>query len=68
VFEGEAEMWMDDERVIVSAGQSLIVPAGRRHGFRNSGAATLHVHAVLASPIFEATPEGAAVPVRRWVV
>src|SRR5450755_278295 len=59
VREGEAEMWMDEERVIVSAGQSLIVPAGRRHGFRNSGTVTLHVHAVLASPIFEATPEGA---------
>ena len=55
VREGEAEMWMDDERVTVSAGQSLIVPAGRKHGFRNSGEVTLHIHAVLASPIFEAT-------------
>ena len=66
VREGEAEMWMDDARVTVTAGQSLIVPAGRSHGFRNSGATTLHVHAVLASPIFESTPEGAAAPVRRW--
>ena len=67
VREGEAEMWMDDERVTVTAGQSLIVPAGRLHGFRNSGSVTLHLHAVLASPIFEATPEGATEPVRRWV-
>jgi quercetin dioxygenase-like cupin family protein len=66
VREGEAEMWIDDQRVIVSAGQSLIVPARRKHGFRNSGAATLHLHAVLASPIFEATPEGTTEPVRRW--
>jgi mannose-6-phosphate isomerase-like protein (cupin superfamily) len=66
VREGEAEMWIDEERVIVTAGQSLIVPAGRKHGFRNSGAATLHLHAVLASPIFEATPEGATEAVRRW--
>jgi quercetin dioxygenase-like cupin family protein len=66
VRDGEAEMWMDDQRVIVSAGQSLIVPAGRKHGFRNSGKATLHLHAVLASPIFEATPEGATEAVRRW--
>ena len=66
VREGEAEMWLDDARVIVAAGQSLIVPAGRQHGFRNSGATTLHLHAVLASPIFEATPEGATEPVRRW--
>jgi mannose-6-phosphate isomerase-like protein (cupin superfamily) len=66
VLEGEAEMWIDDERAVVSAGQSLIVPAQRKHGFRNSGNVTLHIHAVLASPIFEAMPEGAAETVRRW--
>jgi len=66
VREGEAEMWLDQQRVIVTAGQSLIVPAGRKHGFRNSGSVMLHLHAVLASPIFEATPEGATEPVRRW--
>jgi mannose-6-phosphate isomerase-like protein (cupin superfamily) len=65
---GEAEMWLDQERVLVRTGQSLIVPALRPHGFRNSGAVTLHVHAVLASPVFEATPEGANDPVRRWNV
>lgn len=63
---GEAEMWLEDKRAIVRAGQSLIVPAGRLHGFRNSGTVTLHIHAVLASPVFEAVPEGAAEPVRRW--
>ena len=68
VREGEAEMWMDDERVTVTAGQSLIVPAGRLHGFRNSGSVTLHLHAVLASPYFEARPEGATETVRRWEV
>ena len=67
VLEGEAEMWMDAERVTVSAGQSLIVPARRNHGFRNSGKGMLHLHAVLASSIFEATPEGATETVRRWV-
>jgi mannose-6-phosphate isomerase-like protein (cupin superfamily) len=66
VREGEAEMWIEDQRVIVSAGQSLTVAAGRMHGFRNSGSVTLHIHAVLASPVFEATPEGAAEAVRRW--
>lgn len=64
---GEAEMWIDRENMIVTAGQSLIVPAHRLHGFRNRGAVTLHLHAVLASPIFEALPEGAADMVRRWV-
>jgi quercetin dioxygenase-like cupin family protein len=64
--EGEAEMWVDEQRAIVAAGQSLIVPAGRRHGFRNSCTTTLHIHAVLASPAFEATIDGAAEAVRRW--
>jgi quercetin dioxygenase-like cupin family protein len=67
VREGEAEMWIDQERIIVSPGHSLIVPAGRKHGFRNSGNVTLHIHAVLASAVFEATPEGATEAVRRWV-
>jgi mannose-6-phosphate isomerase-like protein (cupin superfamily) len=68
VIEGEAEMWMDEARTIVSAGQSLIVPARRSHGFRNSGTVTLHLHAVLASPLFEAVPEGATEMMRRWTL
>jgi quercetin dioxygenase-like cupin family protein len=66
VRDGEAEMWLDDAREIVAAGQSLIVPAGRQHGFRNSGTTTLHIHAVLASSIFEQSIEGAAEVTRRW--
>ena len=63
---GEAEIWLEAERMIVTAGQSVIVPARRMHGFRNSGTGTLHVHAVLASAIFEAMPEGATEMTRRW--
>jgi mannose-6-phosphate isomerase-like protein (cupin superfamily) len=63
---GEAEMWIEAEHVTVTAGQSLLVPAGRSHGFRNSGTTTLHVHAVLAAPVFEALPEGASEATRRW--
>jgi mannose-6-phosphate isomerase-like protein (cupin superfamily) len=66
VHEGEAEMWIDEERAVLTSGQSLIVPAGRKHGFRNSGTATLHIHEVLASPVFEAMMEGAAEMTRRW--
>jgi mannose-6-phosphate isomerase-like protein (cupin superfamily) len=66
VREGEAEMWIDEERAVLTSGQSLIVPAGRKHGFRNSGTATLHIHEVLASPVFEAMMEGAAEMTRRW--
>jgi mannose-6-phosphate isomerase-like protein (cupin superfamily) len=65
---GEAEMWLGEKRMTVRAGQSLVVPAGRLHGFRNAGAGTLHVHAILASPIFEMTPEGASEVTRRWTV
>ena len=63
---GEAEIWLEDERVTLSAGQSVIVPAERNHGFRNSGSGTLHLHAVLASPVFEAVPDGATGVTRRW--
>jgi quercetin dioxygenase-like cupin family protein len=68
VREGEAEIWLDAERITVKAGQSLIVSAHCKHGFRNVGTTTLHVHAVLASPIFEATPEGTSEVTRRWEV
>ena len=66
VREGEAEMWIDEDRAVLTAGQSLIVPAGRRHGFRNSATTALRIHAVLASPAFEAMMEGAVEATRRW--
>ena len=67
VIAGEADLWIDDDHVVLCRGQALIVPAGRRHGFRNMGSATLHMHAVLASPILEATFDGSSEPVRRWL-
>jgi quercetin dioxygenase-like cupin family protein len=68
VAAGDAEMWIDETHIVLTGGQSLIVPAGRRHGFRNVGSVMLHMHAVLASSIFEATFDGSAEPVRRWVL
>lgn len=67
VLSGEAEMWIDAEHAVLRAGQSLVIPARRRHGFRNIGSGTLHIHAVLASPSFEALVEGRPDPVRRWL-
>jgi mannose-6-phosphate isomerase-like protein (cupin superfamily) len=67
VVAGEAEMWIDDQHIALTSGQSLIVPARRKHGFRNIGSRLLHVHAVLASSIFEVDFEGSLAPVRRWV-
>jgi quercetin dioxygenase-like cupin family protein len=67
VIEGHAEFWLEDERVNLTAGQSILVPAGRKHGFRNTGGGTLHVQAILAAPIFEASFDDQKEVSRRWV-
>jgi len=67
VLEGQAEFWIENEREAVSAGQSVIVPAGRQRGFRNTGVATLHVQSTLAAPIFEASYQDRNELSRRWV-
>ena len=51
VLEGSAEVWIEDEHASMTVGQSVIVPAGHRHGFRNIGETTLHMEATLAAPI-----------------
>ena len=66
VVAGKADMWIDEDHAVVTSGQSLIVPAHRKHGFKNIGSDALHIHAVLASAVFEALPDGATEPVRRW--
>jgi mannose-6-phosphate isomerase-like protein (cupin superfamily) len=61
-------MWIDEEHTKLTAGQSMVIPAGRKHGFRNAGSGTLHVQATLASPIFEASfDDTREVVSRRWV-
>src|SRR3954452_3283906 len=66
VLEGEAEAWLGESRHPMAAGQSLIVPPGVAHGFRNTGGGVLRFRALLASPVFEARFQGVAEPVRRW--
>ena len=66
VLAGEAEVWIDGKRFPLRPGQSAVVPARSVHGFSNTGTATLHVHAVLASASFEASYEGRSDVVRRW--
>ena len=66
VLAGEAEIWIEDRRLTATRGQSALVPAGRRHGFRNSGNVELHIHAILAAAVFEAMPDGATEMTRRW--
>ena len=67
VLEGEALVWVEDERRQLSAGQSAVIPAGRKHGFHNTGTGTLRVQAVLASPVFEAAYDDARETPRRWL-
>ncbi|MER8636907.1 cupin domain-containing protein [Mesorhizobium sp. M0898] len=67
VIAGRAEMWIDEEHLVLTAGQSLVVAAYRQHGFRNVGSELLHIHVVLASPVFEATFNGSPDMVRRWL-
>lgn len=67
VVAGDAEIWVGEERHAAKAGQSVIIPAGRFHGFRNTGEGELHVRAILAAPIFEASYEDRNEVSRRWV-
>ncbi len=66
VIEGQAEIRIEDEVMSVLPNQSVIVPAGSRHGFKNSGAGTLKVRATLASPIFEASYDDSGEVKRRY--
>lgn len=66
VIEGRAEVQLGNETAILIANQSILIPAGTRHGFRNPDQRTLHVRATLAAPVFEAT-YGNNEPSRRWV-
>ena len=67
VLAGQAEVWLGEDKATLAAGQSMLVPAGRRHGFRNTGDTTLHVQATLAAPIFEASFDDRNELSRRWV-
>jgi mannose-6-phosphate isomerase-like protein (cupin superfamily) len=66
VIDGEAEIWIGEEKSIVLPNQSVVVPAGSRHGFRNVRKTTLHVRATLAASIFEAAYDNKAESSRRW--
>ena len=66
VLSGEADVWIDDTHTALTNGQSVVVPALKMHGFRNTGSETLHMHAVLAAPIFEASYDGSGPSMRRW--
>jgi mannose-6-phosphate isomerase-like protein (cupin superfamily) len=66
VMDGTAEIWVGGKTATVTRNQSVLVPAGTRHGFLNLGTSILHVRATLASPIFEAQYEDGGQTSRRW--
>jgi mannose-6-phosphate isomerase-like protein (cupin superfamily) len=67
VIDGRAEISLDGDTAIVEANQSVLIPAGVKHGFRNLEKKILHVRATLAAPIFEASYENSNEISRRWV-
>lgn len=67
VVEGRAEIQVGSETAVAGTGHSVLVPAGIKHGFRNIGDGPLHMRAVLAAPIFEASYEDRAEQTRRYV-
>jgi mannose-6-phosphate isomerase-like protein (cupin superfamily) len=64
---GRADVWIDDTHATLTSGQLVIVPAGRKHGFSNSGTATLHILSTLAAPVFEAAYDDKRETPRRWL-
>jgi quercetin dioxygenase-like cupin family protein len=67
VLDGQADVWIGETHATLKAGQLVIVPAGRKHGFRNSGAGELHIQSTLAAPVFEAAYDDARETPRRWL-
>ena len=55
VVDGSAEFRLEDDRVELTAGESILLPAASRHGFSNSGDGVLHTVAVFdtARPLVE---------------
>ncbi|UDL96219.1 cupin domain-containing protein [Lichenihabitans sp. PAMC28606] len=66
VISGSADIWVDGTTAAVRPDQSVLIPAGASHGFRNTGTDTLHVRATLAASIFEAQYESTKETSRRW--
>ncbi len=52
VLEGEAEMRIGAERLVVGPGALVTIPAGTRHHVRNAGATPLFFLTVYAPPVY----------------
>jgi len=67
VLDGQAEVWVGEARATLTAGQLVVVPAGRKHGFSNTGTSVLHIESTLASPVFEAAYDDKRETPRRYL-
>ena len=68
VVDGLADITIGSETVTAGAGHSVIIPAGVMHGFKNVEASgLLHMRAILASSIFEASYDDKREQTRRYV-
>ena len=67
VFEGQAEVWIDETRMTLTPGQLVVVPAGRKHGFSNTGNTVLRIQSTLAAPVFEAAYDDKRETPRRYL-
>jgi mannose-6-phosphate isomerase-like protein (cupin superfamily) len=66
VINGKVEIRIGDRTTTMTQNESVIVPAGLAHGFRNIGHEDLHMQAILASGHFEANPSPEGEPMVRW--
>ena len=66
VISGKVEVRLADKIATLTQNESVIVPAGLEHGFRNVGQGELHMQAILASGCFEAIPSPGTQAVVRW--
>ena len=66
VMEGVAEIFLGETSRIVKPDQSVIIPAGARHGFKNIGEGILKVRATMAASIFEASYDARSELSRRY--
>ena len=66
VISGKAEVHLGDKTAILSKYESVIVPAGLEHGFRNVGNDDLHMQAILAAGYFEANASPHGETIVQW--
>jgi len=67
VIDGQADVWIEDTHATLTSGQLAIVPAGRKHGFKNTGTGILQIKSTVASPVFEGAYDDKRESSRRWL-